>query len=292
MRIVGSSLVLAIALASPIARADEPSTAPADDGLSTAAQRVHVVLIDGSEFTGELVETVPQDHVTLKLDDGSLKRIDWEDIRFKHAPPPPSRPPAPVPHQPQIKLTADSNDAELQRKAGQATVMTYMATPQGPIGQMHDEDIWQTLCHAPCRVDADSSQVYRVGGDGIVGSSSFHLGAGSHTLSADTGSTLKRGFGWTFTVVGGLALFTGLIVLVATPRTLPDCTGSVCTDKDQSASIYGVSLPLLGGGAVVLGLGLWMVLSSKTHVTVDGGPPDDARLHLGPFQLGERGLAF
>ena len=298
MRVVGLSLVLAVALASPLARADEPSAAPADDGLSTAVPRVHVVLVDGSEFTGELVEKVPQDHVTLKLEDGSLKRIDWEEIRFKHAPPHP--PPPKVAAAPrssshdeaQIKLTADSNDAELQRKAGQTTVMTYMATPQGPIGQMSDADIWQTLCHAPCSVDADSSQVYRVGGDGIVGSSSFHLGAGSHTVSADTGSTLKRGFGWAFTVTGGIALFTGVVVLLITPRTLPDCTGGVCTNKDQSAAIYGLTLPIIGAGAVVLGLGLWMVLSSKTHVTVDGGAADDARLHLGPFQLSERGLAF
>ncbi|HEX7600970.1 MAG TPA: hypothetical protein VF316_05165 [Polyangiaceae bacterium] len=131
-----------------------------------------------------------------------------------------------------------------------------------------------------------------MGGDGIVGSSTFHLSAGSHTVSADTGSTLKRGFGWAFTVTGGLALFAGLVVLAVTPRTLSDCTSGVCTDKDQSAAIYGLTLPIIGAGAVVLGLGLWMVLSSKTHVTVDGGAADDARLRLGPFQLSERGLAF
>jgi hypothetical protein len=175
MRVLGLSLGMAIALVSPFASADD--AAPADDELSTAAPRVHVVLIDGSEFTGELVEKVPQDHVTLKLDDGSLKRVDWEEIRFKHAPPPapppkkaaPAR--APSHDEAQVKLTADSNDAELQRKAGQTRVMTYMATPQGSIGQMSDEDIWETVCHAPCSVDADPTQVYRVGGDGIVGSS-------------------------------------------------------------------------------------------------------------------------
>jgi len=35
-----------------------------------------------------------------------------------------------------------------------------------------------------------------------------------------------------------------------------------------------------------------MILSSKTHVTIDEGTTDNARLHLGPFQLSERGLAF
>ena len=299
MRAVGLSLVLAIVLASRLARADEPPS-PADDELSTAVPRVRVVLTDGSEFTGELVEKVPQDYVTLKLDDGSIKRIDWEDIRFKHPPPAPplrkKKPAAPQPRardEAQVELKADTHDAELQRKVGQTKVTTYMATPQGAMAQEHDENIWETVCHAPCSTDVDPSQVFRVGGDGIVGSSSFHLSAGSHTLVADTGSTLKHGVGIGLSIVGGLALAGGLLVFAVTPRTIPDCPLSgACTDKDQTASIYAITLPLIGVGAVALGLGIWMVISSNTRVTVDGGSADDARLHVGPFQLDARGLVF
>lgn len=45
-----------------------------------AATRVHVVLVDGGELQGELVERIPGDHLTLQLATGEIRRIEWAAI--------------------------------------------------------------------------------------------------------------------------------------------------------------------------------------------------------------------
>src|SRR5688572_11205712 len=39
-----------------------------------------IVLRDGSRFRGELVEEIPNDHLTIKLATGEVKRFAWADI--------------------------------------------------------------------------------------------------------------------------------------------------------------------------------------------------------------------
>jgi hypothetical protein len=63
--------------------------------------RLHVVLVDGTELQGELVEKVPGDHLTIELATGEVRTIPWSSIASTddaswsppHAPPPP-----PLPH--------------------------------------------------------------------------------------------------------------------------------------------------------------------------------------------------
>lgn len=49
--------------------------ARADDG------RVHVVLVDGTEVVGALVEKVPGDHLTIQLATGEIRTIPWASIQ-------------------------------------------------------------------------------------------------------------------------------------------------------------------------------------------------------------------
>src|SRR4051812_30007389 len=51
------------------------AVAHADDG------RIHVVLVDGSEVQGELVEKVPGDHLTIQLATGEIRTIPWASIQ-------------------------------------------------------------------------------------------------------------------------------------------------------------------------------------------------------------------
>jgi hypothetical protein len=283
-----TAFAAAIALAPSLSRAD-------DDQKTEPAQNVHITLNDGSEYSGELVEKVPQDHVTLKLADGKVKRFEWEDIRKPNKAPPQPTQAAPRPSGARAELTADSDSAELQQRIGVTTVMTYMATPTGAIGSPQNADIWQTLCVAPCTAEVPTGMPIRVGGSGIVGSSWFILGPGQHAVVAETGSSIKRGFGWAFTVIGGLSLLGGLLIFAVTPRTITTCSGLLsvsCQNTDQTGDILAITLPMMGIGAGVMGLGLWMILSAKTHVTVDGAKPEEVSLRLGPLRANARGLAF
>jgi hypothetical protein len=58
-----------------VASLASPRSARADDG------RIHVVMTDGSEVLGELVEKVPGDHLTLQLATGEVRVIPWASIQ-------------------------------------------------------------------------------------------------------------------------------------------------------------------------------------------------------------------
>jgi hypothetical protein len=103
-----------IALAATLGAVLWASLARADDS------RVHVVLVDGSEVVGELVEKVPGDHLTIQLATGEVRTIPWSSIRSTSpvtAPttsPPPPPPPAidtsPLSVAPTFGTFADKND--------------------------------------------------------------------------------------------------------------------------------------------------------------------------------------
>lgn len=79
------------------------------------------------------------------------------------------------------------------------------------------------------------------------------------------------------------------------PRSIPQaCPGTAaCPPIDQSGEVNAISIPMMVGGAAVLGLGIWMIVSAKTSVKLDGQDPADVGLlHLGPLQLSPRGLVF
>jgi hypothetical protein len=88
-------LVCATSLATLVA----PATARADDG------RIHVVLVDGSEVQGELVEKVPGDHLTIQLATGEVRTIPWASIQSTNPvepTPAPTTPPPPPPPPPTV----------------------------------------------------------------------------------------------------------------------------------------------------------------------------------------------
>ncbi len=78
MRALAAAAAAALACAGLCARAwaGDASAERTDHAVS----RVHVVLIDGSELQGELVERVPGDHLTLQLATGEIRRLPWASI--------------------------------------------------------------------------------------------------------------------------------------------------------------------------------------------------------------------
>jgi len=115
-------------------------------GLTAAAARAagpaqrYVVLKDGSIFQGDLVESVPNDHVTIKLATGETRRFAWSDIAEQKEPGT-AREPAPAeaaaaapaaapktPHAPHPHAGAWSLDLRVP--------MSYIATKPGPVFSM------------------------------------------------------------------------------------------------------------------------------------------------------------
>ncbi|HEX2570778.1 MAG TPA: hypothetical protein VH877_14570 [Polyangia bacterium] len=64
-------------------------------GTAAAAEIRTVQLQNGNVYSGELVEWIPGDHVTLRLITGEIRRIAWTDLSLQ--PPPPAAPPAAAP---------------------------------------------------------------------------------------------------------------------------------------------------------------------------------------------------
>lgn len=96
MRTPATLLTLALALATVAARAETSATsatsatssaptapnAPAapSETAATGAARVHVVLVDGGELQGELVEKVPGEAIVIQLATGEVRRVPWARI--------------------------------------------------------------------------------------------------------------------------------------------------------------------------------------------------------------------
>src|SRR5580704_2020131 len=81
-----------VAVAVAVVLCSRAATALADTGVET------VVTKDGAEYRGDLVESVPGDHLTLKLATGDVKRFAWADVtNVTHDPPvPPAQPDKPA----------------------------------------------------------------------------------------------------------------------------------------------------------------------------------------------------
>lgn len=255
------------------AAAMAPSLAWAD------TETVH--LIDGSVYAGELVEKVPNDHVTLKLATGEVRRFEWSSL----APPPPAAPPAaapggalaviaqppPLPPRPaHVRFTADAKGALLMRVD---TVMNNTAVYPSTL------ETETPVCYAPCSSDVDANARYYVRGAYITRSRSFSIPEGTSALTARTGSSAAGALGATSLTMGILSTLVGAIVTPVAFAT------SGATNGWDAFEDWGVA-SLVAGGALIL-IGIPLLVASATHVGI--GDMDVAR---GPIRFVPGGIAF
>lgn len=208
-----------------------------------------VVLHDGSRFRGTLVELVPNDHVTIKLATGEVRRFAWGDVEKSEevgAEPPPSG----------VFVTLDApQGAVLQRRTG-----TIAST-----GKMNGAAIWSDSCSAPCDTTVLPGS-YRVAGPHFRSSNEFDLPAsGRVRVDAKLGSASGSLAGAILSLFGGV-----LVVEAAVDGVLAIAfaTSSNATTH-QGAVVWGAIAGIAGGvGIALLVPGIIIISNNASNATV------------------------
>jgi hypothetical protein len=215
-----------------------------------------VVLHDGSRFRGTLVELVANDHVTIKLATGEVRRFAWADVEKTEevtTTPPPQQPV--TPQGVFVELAAPPG-ALLQHRTG--TVAAH--------GRMGEAAIWSDACTAPCQMEVPGG-VYRVGGPSFRGTSEINLPtSGRVRVDAQLGSASATLGGSLLAIFGGALLGVGVIYGVL--GTVFATTGTTPASKD-----LGVTFAAVGGisgavGLVLLIPGVIVVSNNSSHAAV------------------------
>ena len=245
-----------------------------------SSETVH--LNDGSVYEGELVEKVPNDHVTIKLATGEVRRFEWSALAPEHAAAtaaPPVTPgvtgvvaqPPPLPPRPaHLRFTSDTKGTLLMRVD---TVMNNTAVYPSTL------ETETPVCYAPCNADVDANARYYVRGAYIERSRSFSIPEGDSKLGARTGSSVTRALGATSLTFGIFSTIAGLIITPVAFATSDTRNGWDAFEQ------WGVA-SLVGGGALIL-LGIPLMVAGVTHVGI--GDMDVAR---GPIRPIPGGFAF
>ncbi len=279
-----------------------------------AADRLVVVLRDGNVVSGELVESVDGDHVTVRQADGIELRIPWARVLSKNvidpreAAPPGAAPGAGIPMRSfRIEMPKPPEPYE-----GSDGIRVTLDTPEydsAPHLEMalgsEQSPTFKPLCNAPCGVMLDPRGRYRISGgvfetsdkygnlsaNSMADSALFSLPADgpNQTLHVRGRMTVTRYFGWVFLPLG--TAFGGVAIAAAAGAF--DTQFDAMTPKDKTLR-YALGLPFGAIGATFIPLGLYFVLRPLTTVTDQRGnriASDTVKLG-GGFELGPKGLVF
>ena len=243
------------------------------------------MLADGTVMQGELVEKVPNDHITIKLATGEVRTIRWSALAPQAPSPPPVQPAqmqtqvvAPQGPMTRVAIDADAPGVALMRVMGFGYVQYGSAT--GSFAS------YQTVCVAPCQADVDANATYQIAGDGVTPSSTFSMPAppngGPLHLRVHGGSLGAR--------VGGVWLLIGGITLAVTGGMFAGTFAALSSnDTDTTGWIVG-GLVTAGIGAVMTVIGIPLVSGSGTSVVTDQNVP--LAKHRSPIRMTPSGFVF
>jgi hypothetical protein len=291
---------------------------------AAAAETRTVQLQNGTIYSGELVEWVPEDHVTLRLITGEIHRIPWSELALQPQQPPPGAPPpvappsapllvvppppipppdafyppggvgAPPPAGTLLTIRSTNPHAQLTQITGGGYVVGYgYGRPYGYGAATIVA--WRTICTTPCNQVVPSGGSYRIAGPGIVPSRPFVLSPGSAELHVKAGRIGARIGGLFLTVLGGPSVIIGASLL-GFSRTFDE--GSPFYDPGERAAFRAGGGVLLGVGLGALVAGIATLATSGTRVRIvntPGGAPNPVSLRLSSGQtlaLSAQGLHF
>lgn len=174
-------------------------------------------------------------------------------------PPAPQAPPARSAATP--RPYAPSFDSRLTR------VFVFDTSDQGAKLQVfqritpHASD-WQTVCTGNCVTSVYVGAIYRVDGPGMPKSDSFAVQPGGTpvNLKAEMGSNAGRAGGYIVATVGGITMFTGMLVWVA---------NSMCYFCGEEAQHRANMRALTTGGPIMLG-GILILVGGSLLVSSNG----------------------
>jgi hypothetical protein len=236
---------------------------------------------DGSMFRGEVVERVPNDHVTIKLATGETKRVEWKDLDHDSLGDRPAIAPAATRprHERRAELRvhfeADHANAVLEREIG--------STSSDGGGQTRI--VFGTVCQAPCDDVLPAGPGYRVSGPGLRPSDSFSLsGRDDVVIKARNGSASAYSFG------GGLMMWS--LLPLAIGGSLAFLTPKDTADYDYSG-LRRSGYVVLGIGVTMVAVGITLLVVNRSSVEVNGASVASRNPgHGSAFALTPTGFVF
>ncbi len=241
---------------------------------------------DGSVYRGELIEKVVDDHITIKLGTGEIKRFEWAILS---APQPTSTPqPVATPKQPQapsgvpISFEADDERAKLQMLRGTGTVDVDYVTPTGVTmwTSQKEIDLYRDICGTgTCIVDPAGH--FRVGGHDLIATEHFTVNPGA-TVHASMSTTARRSAGRTMTIYFGAPLtVVGALLLAVAPLSsdVPACDD--CVRFQSTLYLWSAIVGGVGLGLLIPGIVLWAGAHSNATVSDRASAMVSPRLRLG-----------
>jgi hypothetical protein len=235
-----------------------------------------VHLADGGFVRGTVAESIPNDHVTIVLATGEVRRIPWSDVvkvetgtvtPLAPAPPPPPPPPPPA-------------------LGPTATVHVTSPVPVVLDRRPRGSDASVPACESPCDAALPIGDTYRVEGAGLRSSGEIQLtaSAGSRTelVVVPARKTARAvgmgiaGFGAGFDLLGIPMLLAGIAqagrtcapespnsVYITPDGSFTQCRQDVASGRDLRTA--GIVLTAIGVTATAVGLWIWL-RNETTHV--------------------------
>lgn len=198
--------------------------ANADDGELT------ITLADGAAYRGVLVERVPNDHVTIKLPTGDVKRFEWKEIKSDTF----GAQLGPVVH--------------LEGKPG-----AFLERPLGTTSH------YERVCDAPCDRRL-APGIYRAKAPGHGTSKPFSLdGAESKTVTAKLASTNQTWGGIVIMALGAAGVGLG-VVQITTGRE---------TDNTLGYGVTALGCAMFIGGLIAIGTNRSSITVDGKQVALD-----------------------
>jgi len=230
------------------------STAFADDGT------VSVFTKDGAEYRGELVERVPNDHVTIKEATGDVKRFAWADVTEVRAGEGKVEKKDDEARPPQVRLVVDGEPGVLlERRQTEAEGWNATIWP----GYAYVET-WEVACVAPCKTVVDAASTYRVNGGGVAASRNFSLPPGRDPLKLHLVArpALLHGAAIAVTFAGGLLTLAGAASLASSPA---------ISDAAAAADVRGLGWAGVATGGIMLVAGIATWILTYSYARTDDG---------------------
>jgi hypothetical protein len=181
-------------LVAPLAGAQTITTQPVEH-LSNDV----VVLKDGTTLRGAVHEMTPNQSLTIVLENGQSRTIEWKDIERVDI----DRAKAP----PTLQVVTQTN-----------TTMVHVDGPPEAHVQTLDargsENAWVDVCRGACDVALRSDGLYRIDAPGIRASHPFRIEGPRADLHVNTASSAGFVGGLALVIAGGLFFVNGLSLFV------------------------------------------------------------------------------
>jgi hypothetical protein len=173
-----------------------------------------------------------------------------------------SAPSARADESPQIVLSADVQDAALERRVATVSPLGPAAAETGVLGVAQ----WERVCVAPCGLRVDPRYAYRVSGDGLVPTAAFSVPRSVARVDVDAklGSSPWRVGGAVASGVGVLGILAGGAALGVSPVLASEDVGS----QGFRTAVVAGGAGALALGALTLGAGLYAFFTNASAVHV------------------------